>query len=115
MDVAQHSYEKALWKRREVRKRMDVGGWWLSSRWVKSQPNAFQFDQQATFMATLVKLEASTKGSIRVVPHFYRKLWRRQAHRIEQVHGQYLHDEADDFDPQPRRLGLLWTKRPSVR
>ena len=37
----------------------------------------------------------------------YRRLWRRRAHEIGRLHVLGAHDDADNLDPQPRRLGVM--------
>ncbi len=38
---------------------------------------------------------------------FYHPLWRRWAKHICQFHIQGLHDEADNLDPQIKKLGIM--------
>ncbi|MFC6590935.1 hypothetical protein ACFP81_02075 [Deinococcus lacus] len=37
----------------------------------------------------------------------YRRLWRRRGHQQERLHLLGLHEEAQELDPRPRKLGVM--------
>lgn len=132
--MARHSYERARWNRREARRRMVVDVWpffvFTYSHLFRSRPECF-FDEasvidfsqsDATLFRLLTpeqqrkvilegnqkRLSASVHGGLCAYTRRYRRLWRRRGHEQERLHRLELHDEAQELDPQPRRLGVMW-------
>lgn len=104
--MAKHSYERARWNRREARKRTPFRGW---SGWVYGAA-VLKTDVISPEEVKQVqkRLSRELNSGLSRYTRRYRRLWRRQAHLIEQLHLQGAHDEADGRDPQPRRLGVMW-------
>ena len=104
--MAKHSYEKARWNRREARKRTPFKGWagWIyGSAALKSN----QVDPEDV-KRVQKRLSRRMHHGLGKFTRRYRKLWRRQGHTQERLHLLKLHDEAQELDPQPRRLGVMW-------
>lgn len=106
--MAKHSYEKARWKRRAARRKTPFNGWnrWTQGCFVLSHCDDEQWE--AEVQKAQKKLHASVHKGLNQYTRRYRRLWRRQAHAIERLHLHGAHDEADNLDPQPRRLGVMW-------
>ncbi|WP_135228500.1 hypothetical protein [Deinococcus fonticola] len=106
--MAKHSYEKARWKRREARRKRPANGWnrWWQGSVVWSPPGSEKWPQQV--QQAQRKLDASVHHGPSGYTRRCRKLWRRQAHMVEGLHLHGAHGEAENLDPQPRRLGVMW-------
>ncbi len=104
--MARHSYEKARWKRREARRRIRIGGWWVGYRWPSHSQNDGDWKKGVTRYQ--IRLDRSVHGHLSETTRVYRRRWRQRAHRIGQLHARGSHDQAETLDPQPRRLGVMW-------
>lgn len=105
--MARHSYERARWNRREARRRVSIGGWWVSYRYWERHQNQEE-KWKAVVRGTHERLNESVHGCLSEATRKYRKLWRRQAHEICRLHECGAHEAAENLDPQPRRLGVMW-------
>lgn len=105
--MAKHSYERARWDRREARRRVSIGGWWV--RAFRNAPTDNRdIQRQQVVQATRKAINGSIHKRMSEVAGRSHRFWRQQAHHIERLHALGGHDAADDLDPQPRRLGIMW-------
>lgn len=105
--MAKHSHQRAYWQRREARKRVRIGGWWAIRPYESSETDPDEEWKEAV-QETGKLLHQSIHGCMSQATRRYRRLWRSQAHEICRLHLLQAHDQADDLDPQPRRLGVMW-------
>lgn len=106
--MARHSYEKARWNRQEARKRTPSNGW---NRWHQGCFIWTSADEGMIWLWEVQrqqrKLSRSVHAGLGNYTRRYRRLWRRRSHQQERLHRLELHDEAQELDPQPRRLGVM--------
>ncbi|GAA5534646.1 hypothetical protein Dalu01_03057 [Deinococcus aluminii] len=105
--MAKHSWERARWKRREARRRLEVGGWWTG--WFPlfaSEQDKEEWQQRVRYVQK--RLEGSVHGCMSEATRVRRRGWRRAGREICRLHTRGAHDEAESLDPQPRRLGVMW-------
>jgi hypothetical protein len=64
---------------------------------------------QASFFASKRHLEKSMyRGICRFSRWFFHPIWRKAGKRICQLHLLGEDARADNLDPQPKRLGIMW-------
>jgi len=105
--MAKHSWERARWKQREARQRLEVGGWWTG--WFPLFASELRAEEwQSPVHYVQRRLERSVYGRMSEATRVHRRRWRRAGREICRLHTLEAHDEADNLDPQPRRLGVMW-------
>ena len=104
--MANHSYGRARWKRRE-------GQATPENRWATAGVDfcVLLLHKPNTTGLKVSKiqrnLERSVHGCMSEASRKYRRQWRHAGHEICRLHllGD---DHAEELDPQPRRLGVMW-------
>lgn len=132
--MAKHSHRRAQWNRRQAINRLDSGQWFFlkfrsiraeyldhqkgapflpstsSERWSGVYFRGIDDEVEKQRLAienTQKRLGCSVHYGVSSYSRSFRRLWRRQARRIERLYAIGLCDEADNLDPQPRRLGIM--------
>lgn len=100
--MAKHSYERARWKAQEARGRYEAGFPRPRHRYWGRRPS-----REEVLERIGRDLDRSVHGGLSRFTRIYRRMWRRAGRRIGGLHT--LGDErADELDPQPNRLGVMW-------
>ena len=104
--MAKHSSDRARWKRREARRRFRAGFPRPSHKYM------FIFWGRRPSRREVLgrigrDLDASVHGGLSRFTRRYRRVWRQAGRRICRL--STLGDErAEELDPQPDRLGVIW-------
>ena len=104
--MAKHSWERARWKRREAQKRLAIGGRWVGFLWPSLPHN--EDDWRRSSSCVQRRLECSVHRRMSEATRIKRRGWRRAGREICRLHALEKRDEADNLDPQPKRLGVMW-------
>ncbi|MEY4530035.1 MAG: hypothetical protein RLZZ156_756 [Deinococcota bacterium] len=90
-------------------------GWYFRLRSREQQTQLmsnWEFEDQYNHnLQAIKKRQLNTSvyfGKCKFSSQFFHPIWRRAGKQICQLHLQSLHDQADNLDPQPKRLGILW-------
>lgn len=133
--MAKNSHYRAQWNRRQAINRLNSGQWFFlkfcmfieaeylnhhqekpfppstsSERWSGVYFRGIDDEVEKQRLAienTQKRLGCSVHYGVSSYSRSFRRLWRRQARRIERLYAIGLCDEADNLDPQPRRLGIM--------
>jgi hypothetical protein len=69
---------------------------------------AEDYNRHHEAMAMKRRMNESIHGGLcNFSSRYFHILWRRAENEICRLHLQGLHEEADDLDPQPERLGIM--------
>jgi hypothetical protein len=104
--MARHSHEKAAWRTREACRRYQAGfprprHKYMSIIWGR-RPS-----RQEVLERIGRDLDTSVHGGLSHFTRRYRRGWRQAGRRIGRLSA--LGDErAEELDPQPCRLGVMW-------
>ncbi len=110
-----------IWKR-EHHKRLkakrwmpSLYGWYFRMRYREQQTQRLSnWEQEDQFYkrSQVIKKRQLNKsvyfGICNFSRSFFHPIWRKAGKQICQLHLQGLHNQADNLDPQPKRLGILW-------
>jgi hypothetical protein len=116
--MSQKIYRRERYKRLNAKKKLQFtpglfwGRYFLTNKQQLESGRDWQFQDQSRQKSLLkFKREASKSvhnGICQCSSEFFHPIWRKAAKNICRLHLLGLTDEADNLDPQPKRLGIMW-------